>query len=295
MSRVIAIGNFDGVHRGHQSILQQARQLAGTGRVVALSFWPHPLAILDPNRAPDLLCGISQRVSLLRKAGADEVSIVEFTPELASWTPAQFVERVIIPQQAEAIVVGENFRFGAAASADGNQMRELAHGRFEVNVLPMLGGTQPVSSSRIRAAIAAGDPASAAQMLGRWFRFTGIVQLGDQRGHALGFPTANLAVPAKRACPADGVYAGWLHCGSDTWPTAISVGTNPTFDGVRRRVEAHAIDQVDLNLYGELVKVDFVAHLRGQMRFDSIEALIAQMGADVAASRQVLGATTGLS
>jgi len=287
--KVIAIGNFDGVHRGHQAILNAARELAGpTGTVVAVTFWPHPLAVLHPRKAPVLLCEIEDRVSLLKAAGADEVSIVEFTTTLGSWTPAQFVEKVLLSLNPTAVVVGQNFRFGAGATADGHTMQELAEGRFEVRVLPMLCDSGPVSSSRIRAALSDANPQLAAQMLGRWFRYSGIVVLGDQRGRTLGFPTANLTVPAKHACPSDGVYAGYLSSGDEIWPAAISVGTNPTFDGVQRRVEAYALDRTDLKLYGARVGVDFVACLRGQMRFTSIEELIAQMTLDVARTREVL-------
>ena len=289
MSRVIAIGNFDGVHLGHQAILTAARESAGPdGTVVAVTFWPHPLSVLRPSIAPPLLCEIEDRVTLLKHYGADEVSIIEFTQALGSWTPAQFVERVLFPLEPDAVVVGQNFRFGKGAAADGNQMRELAQGRFDVTVLDMLCGDEgPVSSSRIRTALADGDPGLAAAMLGRPFRYCGIVVLGDQRGRTLGFPTANLTVPPMHACPADGVYAGYLVCGADRWPAAISVGTNPTFDGVQRRVEANAIDRGDLKLYGEKVGVDFTAKLRNQVHFASKEDLIDQLAKDVAQTREL--------
>jgi len=288
MSRAVAIGNFDGVHRGHQAILAAARQEAGDGTVVAVTFWPHPLAVLQPKRAPALLCEIPDRVSLLKSAGADEVSIVEFTTSLSSWTPDQFVEKVLYSLKPTAVVVGQNFRFGKGAKADGQVMRDLAQSRFDVTVLPMLCDEGPVSSSRIRAALDQGDPCLAAKMLGRWFRYSGIVILGDQRGHGLGFPTANITVPPQYACPADGVYAGYLNSGDETWPAAISVGTNPTFDGIQRRVEAYALDRSDLRLYGTRVGVDFVALLRGQQRFESSAALVHQLRADVAATRAIL-------
>ena len=288
MSKVVAIGSFDGVHRGHEAILTTARRIAGDGEVVALTFWPHPMAVLHPDRSPALLCELPDRVALLRAAGADEVSIVEFTPAVASWTPAEFIARVLEPLAATAVVVGQNFRFGAGAKADGNVMRELAGGRLDVTVLPMLRDSGPVSSSRIRAALEAGDPKLAAKMLGRPFRYSGVVILGDQRGRQLGFPTANLAVAPDKACVADAVYAGYLNLGDTRWPAAISVGTNPTFDGRLRHVEAYAIGRTDLKLYGERVGVDFVARLRGQARFESKAELIAQMEADVAATREQL-------
>jgi len=259
-----------------------------------MTFWPHPISILRPEKTPPLLCDISDRVTLLKQAGADEVSIVEFTSSLAGWTPAQFVEKILCALNPTAVVVGQNFRFGVGAQADGHQMHELAHGRFDVTVLPMIRLDGPfegrVSSSRIRAALIDGDPKLASQMLGRWFTYSGIVVMGDQRGHQLGFPTANLSIPTRWACPADGVYAGYLHHGDQCWGAAISVGTTPTFDGVQRRVEAHALDHSDLKLYGEKVGVDFVDFIRGQMRFDSKEALIAQMQKDVETTREILAA-----
>ncbi len=293
VNTVLAIGVFDGVHRGHQAILRAARQIAGVGgRVVAVTFWPHPATVVRPEAAPDLLCGLEERAVLLRRAGADEVETVAFTAEVAAWEPARFVDQVLCALSPTAVVVGENFRFGARAAADGDRLRELAAGRFGVTVLPMLRedpSTAPVSSSRIRAALAGGDPGAAAAMLGRWFRFSGLVVVGDRRGRTLGFPTANLVVPPGRACPADGVYAGFLTMGEQRFPAAVSVGDNPTFDGHQRRVESHVLDRADLDLYGHRVGVDFVARLRGQQRFASREDLIEQMDQDVAHTRQVLG------
>jgi riboflavin kinase/FMN adenylyltransferase len=234
-------------------------------------------------------------VNLLKASGADEVSIVEFTRTLAAKTPEEFVEKVLCPLNPTAVVVGQNFRFGVEAKADGHQMRAIAQGRFEVEVQPIVVDEGRISSSRIRALLVQGNVEVAAQMLGRYFRYNGIVVLGDQRGHELGFPTANVTIPERYACPADGVYAGFLRCGSETWPAAISVGTNPTFDGEQRRVESYALDRWDLNLYGEKVGVDFVARLRGQMRFTSRNELVHQMRNDVAATRKALeGLTPGV-
>ena len=288
MSKVLAIGNFDGVHRGHRAILDAAREIAKTGQVTAVTFWPHPTSILRPNQTPALLCRISERVSLLKAAGADEVSIVEFTSTLAATSPEEFVDSVLCSLNPTSVVVGQNFRFGAGAKADGYQMRAIAQGRFDVTVLPLLADEGRVSSSRIRTALVRGQVESAANMLGRWFRYRGIVVLGDQRGRSLGFPTANVMIPTEYACPADGVYAGYLSCGGTTWPAAISVGTNPTFDGSQRHVEAYALDRADLNLYGETVGVDFVARLRGQMKFASKKDLVHQMRMDVVSTREAL-------
>ena len=345
---VVAIGNFDGVHRGHQAILRTARDLARSGPVVAVTFWPHPLSVLAPERAPDLLAELPERIRLLRRSGADQVRVVQFTRQLSAWSPAQFVSAVLAPLAPEAVVVGENFRFGYGAQADGHDLADLGGGEFDVVVLPMLSDAEPLSSSEVRRALAEGDPARAGRILGRWFRYGGIVVQGDQRGRQLGFPTANLTVPQGRACPADGVYAGWLvvsaqdwrgrnisvapdpsttgltgaHVGEGIpaaaapdaavaahhsaaaappvavigenyqeewrWPAALSVGSNPTFDGLERRVEAHAIDRADLDLYGVKVGVDFVERLRPTVRFGGLEALVAQLTRDVAATRHIM-------
>jgi riboflavin kinase/FMN adenylyltransferase len=292
---VIAIGNFDGVHRGHQAILRAAVDAAAGRPVIAVTFWPHPLSILRPGQAPALLTELSDRIQLLKRAGADEVRVVEFTDQVAAWSPGHFVDAVLAPLDPRAVIVGENFRFGHRACGDGGTLAELGQGAFEVLVRPMLVDVEPVSSSRIRLALYDGDPAQAAWMLGRWFRYAGIVVQGDQRGRLLGFPTANLAVPMTYACPQDGVYAGYL-IGPDPaghkqrWPAAISVGTNPTFDGLQRRVEAHALDQTGLDLYGQRVGVEFVDRLRAVRRFADRDALIDQLTHDLETTRNVLAA-----
>lgn len=286
--RAIAIGNFDGVHRGHRAIIDAARAAVGTeGTVIAVTFWPHPVAVLSPDKAPALLTDISDRIRLLHEAGADDVSIVEFTPEVGGWDAAQFVDKVITHLKPDAIVVGENFRFSRGASADGQDLARLSG--VPVQVLPMLMDDGPVSSTRVRDAVTGGDIRLATRLLGRPFRYSGIVILGDQRGRTLGFPTANMSVPPTFACPDDGVYAGWLNQGDNRWPAAISVGTNPTFSGLQRRVESYAINEIDLKLYGERVDVDFVARLRGQVIFSSKEDLIEQMTSDVQQSLAILG------
>jgi riboflavin kinase/FMN adenylyltransferase len=291
----IAIGNFDGVHRGHQAILQAAREAADGRPVIAITFWPHPVAVLRPGQAPALLTALPDRIELLKRAGADQVRVVEFTPQIAAWSPQHFVESVLTPLRPRAVVVGQNFHFGYQASGDGHTMAELADGRFDVKVLPMLSDVAPLSSSRIRLALYDGDPARAAWMLGRWFRYSGIVVQGDQRGRLLGFPTANLTVPMAYACPQDGVYAGYLIAadgagGERRWQAAVSVGTNPTFDGLQRRVEAHALGQRELELYGVRVGVEFVERLRSVRRFADRYALIGQLGQDMKATERILAA-----
>ncbi len=289
---VVAIGNFDGVHSGHRQVLAEARAARPGLPVVAVTFWPHPMLVLRPDAAPELLCDLPERIELLRSAGADEVRVVEFTRRVAEWTPEEFVERVLLPLHPSAVVVGENFRFGHRAAGTVDTLRELGAGVFDVVALPLMSDDSAYSSSRIRRALDDGDVEAAAEILGRPFRYTGIVVMGDQRGRTLGFPTANLTVPETHACPADGVYAGWLTCldtpGAEPRAAAISVGTNPTFDGVERRVETYVIDRTDLELYGVRIGVDFVARLRGQVKFSSLDDLIVQMDADIVAAKQLL-------
>lgn len=292
---VVAIGNFDGVHLGHREVLAAARATRPGAPLVAVTFWPHPMVVLRPDAAPELLCDLAERIDLLRHAGADEVRVVEFTRRVADWSPQEFVEHVLAPLHPATVVVGENFRFGRRALGTVDTLRELGAGTFEVVVLPLVSDVAVLSSSRVRHALAVGDVEAAAGVLGRPFRYTGIVVMGDQRGRTLGYPTANLTVPEGHACPADGVYAGWLTClekaDAEPMPAAISVGTNPTFDGVERRVETYVLDRTDLELYGCRIGVDFITRLRGQVKFDSMDDLIVQMDADVAAAREVLGAT----
>ena len=232
-SPTVVIGNFDGVHRGHQALVQQAKKLDPDGHVVVVTFWPHPLTVLAPDQAPALLCPLERRIDWLTEAGASEVRVVNFTPEIAKWSPADFVERMITPLQPEHVLVGQNFRFGRHAVGTPQALSEIGHGRFEVHAMDLVAMSGvTVSSTRVREVVAAGDVAEAAELLGRPFEVGGVVVMGDQRGRELGFPTANLVLPAGRAVPADGVYAGWLEpsSGPDAGrrlPAAISVGTNP--------------------------------------------------------------------
>jgi riboflavin kinase/FMN adenylyltransferase len=300
---VVTIGNFDGVHRGHQEVLAHARARAaelGGLPVVALTFDPHPMAVLHPEHAPAAITAPAERAELLAAAGADAVLILPFDRDVACWSPQEFIDRVLVGTlHAKAVVVGENFRFGHKAAGHVDTL--IAAGSqagFEVVGLALAGDRQPWSSTNIRALIAEGDVEGAAEALGRPLRITGVVVEGDKRGRELGYPTANLPVPAGLAVPLDGVYAGWLTVlepapGAPAYdeplPAAISVGTNPTFDGLDRRVESYVLDRDDLVLYGARIAVDFVARLRGsQIRFESIDDLLVQMKADVDAARRIL-------
>lgn len=297
-SRVVVIGNFDGVHRGHRQVISTARRAAGDGTVIAVTFWPHPMSVIRPDRTPLLLTDLEERRALLRDAGVDEVEVVQFTDDVASWPPERFVDDVLRPLRPTAIMVGENFRFGFRAAGDVDLLAKLGregadHERFEVQPIPLLvAGDQPSSSTRIRAAIADGDVETARELLDRPFRVRGVVIRGAQRGREMGFPTANVPVPAGLAVPADGVYAGWVtrldRPEAERWPAAISVGSNPTFAGENRRVESYVLDRDDLELYGVQIAVDFEHRLRGQIKYSGMEALIDQMRLDVDRARTLL-------
>ena len=302
---VLTLGNFDGVHRGHAAVLGEVVGRArGRGlRSVAVTFDPHPLHVLDPERAPGLLSGLERRLDLLAATGLDAALVLPFTRELAAWSPERFVAEVFAGAlRARVVVVGHDVRFGAGNSGDLSTLQELG-GRFgfEVVVLADLGDggaggdSHRWSSTAVREALAEGDVERAAAVLGHPHRLSSTVVHGDHRGRELGYPTANLDTAGTDGLvPADGVYAGWLTRPSgQRLAAAVSIGTNPTFDGVRRQVEAHCLDQPGLvreglDLYGEQVDLDLVAHLRPTLRFEGVPALVEQMERDVARCREIL-------
>lgn len=300
---VVTLGNFDGVHAGHRAVLGQVvtRARAAGSQAVAITFDPHPLRVLHPDRAPGLITSLAQRLELMASTGLDAVLVMEFTRELATWSPQEFVDRVMVRSLGAAtVVVGRDTRFGHRNSGDVETLRLLgARLGFDVDVVGDLvpdSGERRWSSSWVRELLAAGEVADAAEVLGRPHRLGGEVVHGDHRGRELGFPTANLGSPVEGLVPADGVYAGWMlrrdlrqDDPDRVLPAAVSIGTNPTFDGVSRRVEAYVLDRTDLDLYGEQVALELVARLRPTERFDSAEALVTQMQADVESCRSLLG------
>jgi riboflavin kinase / FMN adenylyltransferase len=295
---VVTIGVFDGVHRGHQRVVGRATEVAAglALPVVVVTFDPHPDEIVRPGSHPPLLCTVRRRAELLAGLGVDAVFVLPFTHELSQLGPDEFVRAVLVDRlHAARVVVGEDFRFGHRAAGDVALLTELGEKYdFTAEGVPLVtdDGVR-VSSSGIRSQLAAGDVAGAARDLGRPHRVEGVVVRGQQRGRALGFPTANLETLPHMAIPADGIYAGWLTsldpAGRELqrWPAAISVGMNPTFDGQERSVEAHALDRDDLDLYGMHTAADFAARLRGMERFASVDALVEQMHQDVEAARAV--------
>ena len=299
---VVTVGNFDGVHLGHQHVVRRAREVArtlGDLPVVAVTFEPHPMAVLRPEHAPQALTDVDTRARLLGEAGVDAVLVATFTREVAAWSPERFVEDVLVDAlHAKAVVVGANFRFGVKASGDVATLAELGRVHdFTAEGIALDGGPQVWSSTYVRSCLQGGDVEGAAEALGRPFTVRGEVVKGDQRGRELGYPTANVPTSGMLAAPADGVYAGWLRrldrTDDELLPAAISVGTNPTFEGEReRRVESYVLDRDDLELYGVEVEVSFVSRIRGMLRFDSVDELVVTMARDVARTRTLLGVTS---
>jgi riboflavin kinase/FMN adenylyltransferase len=269
--RGVAVGTFDGVHLGHQRVIDAAR--AAGLRTAVVTFDPHPRAVLG--REVELLATLERRLELFDAVGVEDVVVLGFDEDLAKLEPTEFAELILRGMGAEIVAAGETFRFGRDRQGDLTLLEQLD---FDVRRVPVLEG---VSSSRIREFLHGGETERAARLLGRPAEVEGIVVHGDHRGRALGFPTANLDVPPGLLIPPDGVYAGWTR----DRLAAISIGTNPQFDGVERRVEAHLLD-FDDDLYGQRLVVEIWAWLRGQMRFDSVEALVEQIGADVGRARE---------
>ena len=287
---VVTVGVFDGVHRGHRAVVEEVvrRARARGAAAVVVTFDPHPMSVVRPDAAPATLAPLGLRLELLGSLGVDGVLVLGFTPEVSRWSPEEFVERVLVDAlHAVEVVVGEDFRFGHRAAGDVTLLRAMgeSHG-FVVDGVDLAGDGDRWSSTRARAQLEAGDVEHAADVLGRPYLVRGPVVQGDHRGREIGYPTANLDLGPAVAIPADGVYAGWLTRADGTrLPAAISVGTNPTFDGTQRRVEAYVLDRDDLELYGETVSVEFTHRLRGQVRFDGVPALVEQMARDVDQAR----------
>lgn len=302
--RAVTLGNFDGVHRGHRAVLNELVERAAEKSLspVAVTFDPHPSAVLRPDQAPPLVGTLDQRIELLEELDLDGVLVMEFTRELAAWTPEEFVRKVFVEAlQAQLVVVGQDTRFGVRNSGDVTTLRELGEQLgFDVIVVHDQGDRADAteatrwSSSQVRQLVIEGDVAAACRVLGRPHEVAGVVVHGDHRGRELGYPTANLCQDPDGLIPEDGVYAGWLVRlgvgGTERpLPAAISVGTNPTFDGTQRRVEAYVLDRTDLDLYGERVSLQFAHRLRPMYRFSGIEELLEVMSDDVRRTRDLLG------
>ena len=287
---VVLIGVFDGVHKGHQQLLNRAKEIADGRAIIALTFDPHPTTVYAPTKVPTSLTTLADRVELLKIHNADQVAVMKFNEKFAAMSPEDFVANVLVGQlHASTVVVGKNFTYGHKAA--GNVASLIAAGlthNFTVDVQELKADTEVISSSRIRALVVAGKVEEARTLLSRPHRLDGVVVHGEKRGREIGYPTANLGNIEGQTIPADGVYAGWLTVGINFWPAAISIGTNPTFEGERgRQVEAYALDQEGLELYDKNASIEFGWYLRPTLKFDSLEELLVQMKKDCDKAREL--------
>ena len=292
---VVSIGAFDGLHLGHQSLLARTRAMAGELGLASavVTFDRHPAVVVRPESAPRLLTDLDQKLELLAASGVDRAVVIRFDEQRSHESAEDFVTKILVGcLGARAVVVGHDFHFGHKRQGNVALLQHMgAEVGFDVLGISLVGHeARAVSSTRIRSLLAAGDVEAAAALLGRPHEVRGVVVEGDRRGRQLGYPTANVAVPAEIALPADGIYAGWHRRPSgELLPAAISLGRRPTFyaDAEHSVLEAHVLD-FDDQLYGETAGVSFVARLRGEVGFDSVEALVDQMAADVVACRALL-------
>lgn len=294
---VLSIGQYDGVHLGHQALLArtvaEAKQ-AGVPSLV-MTFDPHPREVIKPGSHPPVLTPLRRKAELIEAQGIDALCVVPFTQSFSRQTPKEFVHELLVANLHPAkVIVGDNFTFGHKAAGTVEVLRELGtEFGFDVEGISLVdAGGHPISSTFIRSLVSAGDMPAAAEALGRPHRLEGLVVRGDMRGRGLGFPTANLRPPIYSAVPGDGVYAGWVQVRDEPHAAAISIGTNPTYSGTEQRIESYLLD-FDGDLYGEQVQIDFIGRIRGMQRFDSSEALVSAIEDDVRRTREILGTTAG--
>jgi len=287
---VVVIGVFDGVHKGHQLLLNRAKEISDGRSIIALTFDPHPTTVFAPDRAPTMLTTLADRVELLKIHNADQVAVMKFNEKFAAMSPEDFVETVLVNQlHASTVIVGKNFTYGhkAAGNVDTLIKSGLTH-NFTVDVQELKSDTEVISSSRIRTLVVEGKVEEARELLSRPHRLDGVVVHGEKRGREIGYPTANLGKIEGQTIPADGIYAGWLTVGINFWPAAISIGTNPTFEGARgRQVEAYALDQEGLDLYDKNASIEFGWYLRPTLKFDGLDELLVQMKKDCDKAREL--------
>jgi riboflavin kinase / FMN adenylyltransferase len=290
-SHVVLIGVFDGVHKGHQELLNRAKAIADGRQIIALTFDPHPTTVFAPDRAPTMLTTLADRVELLKIHGADQVAVMKFNEKFAAMSPDDFVKTILVDQlHASTVIVGKNFTYGHKAAGTVETLIEsAAQYNFTVDAQELNADeSEVISSTRIRSLVIDGSVEDARLLLGRPHRLDGVVVHGEKRGREIGYPTANLGKIEGQTIPADGVYAGWLTVGINFWPAAISIGTNPTFVGERgRQVEAYALDQEGLDLYDKNASIEFGWRLRPTLKFEGLEPLLAQMKIDCDQARKL--------
>lgn len=289
-SHAVAIGVFDGVHRGHKAVFRALEEAAGDLPRVALTFGTHPDEVVSETPPPPALASIEQRLELFEGEGFDAAAVIDFDTEVRGLSPEEFVDTYLVDALAAKVVaVGEGFRFGYEAQGTVDTLRLLGRDRgFVVTETPIVDihGTE-VRSSTIRAAVASGGVELAARMLGRPFSIEGVVLPGDARGRTIGFPTANITVPECMVRPAGGVYAVVCTVDGVEYDGVCNVGTRPTFGGADEMIEVHLLD-VEIDLYDKQVRVAFIDRIRNEQRFATVDALVAQIEADIEQARLVL-------
>lgn len=292
MNVVVALGNFDGVHLGHQVVLRRAVEVSRRRgeRVIAATFHPHPRAVLAPGSEPRLLTTLELRREALHRYGADEVRVIRFDEALSRMSPEEFVGDVLVGEiGAGAVVVGENFRFGHRAAGDVGDLRRIMRWYGgEAYSVPVRSedGRAPISSSRIRMLVGEGSVEEAAMLLGRPYVVRGEVVVGDKRGRTIGFPTANVLPDPALVVPARGVYAGFARVGKESYPACTNVGVAPTFERRESRVEAYLLG-FGGDLYGRVIDVSFIGRIREEKRFSGVEELKRQIARDVEEARRI--------
>lgn len=282
----VTIGKFDAIHIGHQALISSLIDIADNDALapVVFTFTNHPNSVLNAAQVPLSILGEKQRLELFEEAGIEAVLAVEFDTNLASLTPEEFVRSYLVESlKARWVLVGEGFRFGANGRGDISTLRELgSRFGFRVIEIPAVSiGERVVSTTAVRSALDEGDVRLAAAMLGRNHETTGVIEHGLKIGRTIGFPTANMSRDAEGYLPLDGVYAGWLHCEGETYPAALSVGINETFQAVPRLIEAHVLDRTDLDFYDKVVSLEYVDFIRKVAKFNGVESLVAQINLDI--------------
>lgn len=287
----VTVGVYDGVHRGHRAVLRSLAEAAGMRPVTVVTFEPHPMALIAPMHVPPMLTSREQKLEQLEDAGAEIVAVLAFDEAMRDMEALRFIDEVLVEAlYTQIVAVGRDFRFGARAAGNVALLQRMGSGRgFDVLEVPLTGDGEPLSSTRIRSALAAGDVLETNAALGRPFELRGTVVAGEGRGRTIGFPTANLAPQPGVMIPGDGVYAVRVKLDGVWHPGVVNVGTRPTFDGTHRVVEVHLLDGGG-DLYGSRLALEFAARLRGEQRFAGVPELVAQIERDVASARQVLDA-----
>lgn len=290
----VTIGKFDGIHLGHQQLLAELIDTAEDAALasVVVSFTAHPDKVLNPESAPLPLIGARQKQYLLTEAGVEATLSVEFNDAFAALSPEEFVLQFLVEGlRAQWVLVGADFRFGNGGAGDIALLRELGakHGFRVREIAPVLVDGQVVSTTRIRGLLDEGNVTAAASLLGRPHTTIGVIEHGLKIGRQIGFPTANMSREAEGYLPLNAVYAGWLYVGQERYPAALSVGINDTFQAVPRLVEAHVIDETTLDLYDQIVTLEYVEFIRHAAKFDGLESLVEAINKDIATIRDILG------